>query len=133
MEFKLIMSFNTILQDLLVENNTNLELQAPPYSENMDMKLKIKATFTCLIKSLKLKHRISSLIFAFHLGKLIESKELTKRDCRKIISEHFWIIAIRTYYIFEVNPNQIYATTETTTAMIRKLSQQEFRRLTLEL
>jgi hypothetical protein len=73
------------------------------------------------------------LIFAFYLEKLIKSKEISKKDCRKIISEHFWIIAIRTYYIFEVNPAQIYATIETSTAMIRRLSQLEFRKLTLEL
>ena len=127
------MSFNIILQDLLVENNINSELQTPPYDNNMDIKSKVKTTFTCLLRSLKLKHQTSSLIFAFYLGKLIESKEISKRDCRKIISEHFWIIAIRTYYIFEVNPAQIYATIETSTAMIRRLSQLEFRKLTLEL
>ena len=127
------MSFTLILQDLLTENNSEVQLQSPPYDDNMDVKLKMKLTYNCLLRVSKLGHRVSSLIFAFYLGKLIESKELSKKNCRQIISEHFWIIAIRTYYIFETRPQQMYATTDTSTTIIRHLKQTEFRKLTLEL
>ena len=117
--------YNTIFQDLLEENNTQLNMQDTPYSGEMDYRTK-------LIRALRLKQRISSLIFAYFLGQLIEKRETTRRVIKQIISEHYYIIAIRTYYIFEVNPVQIYATKEMTINMIRKLKQKEFTQLTLK-
>ncbi len=124
--------YNTIFQDLLEENNMQLNMQNTPYSGEMDYRIKIELTYECLIRALRLKQRISSLIFAYFLGQLIEKKETSKRVIKQIISEHYYIIAIRTYYIFEVNPVQIYATKEMTINMIRKLKQKEFAQLTLE-
>jgi len=124
--------YNIIFQDLLEENNTQLNMQNTPYSGEMDYRIKIELTYECLIRALRLKQRISSLIFAYFLGQLIEKKETSKRVIKQIISEHYYIIAIRTYYIFEVNPVQIYATKEMTINMIRKLKQKEFAQLTLE-
>jgi len=124
--------YNTIFQDLLEENNTQLNMQDTPYSGEMDYRTKIELTYECLIRALRLKQRISSLIFAYFLGQLIEKRETSRRVIKQIISEHYYIIAIRTYYIFEVNPVQIYATKEMTINMIRKLKQKEFTQLTLE-
>jgi len=124
--------YNTIFQDLLEENNTQLNMQDTPYSGEMDYRTKIKLTYECLIRALRLKQRISSLIFAYFLCQLIEKRETSRRVIKQIISEHYYIIAIRTYYIFEVNPVQIYATKEMTINMIRKLKQKEFTQLTLE-
>ena len=124
--------YNTIFQDLLEENNTQLNMQDTPYSGKMDYRTKIELTYECLIRALRLKQRISSLIFAYFLCQLIEKRETSRRVIKQIILEHYYIIAIRTYYIFEVNPVQIYATKEMTINMIRKLKQKEFTQLTVE-
>ena len=80
----------------------------------------------------KAKNFIINICLFQFLGQLIEKRETTRRVIKQIISEHYYIIAIRTYYIFEVNPVQIYATKEMTINMIRKLKQKEFTQLTVE-
>jgi len=70
--------YNIIFQDLLEENNTQLNMQNTPYSSEMDYRIKIELTYECLIRALRLKQRISSLIFAYFLGQLIEKKETSK-------------------------------------------------------
>ena len=99
----------------------------------MIQKVKVQRTFTYLTRALRLKQRISSLFYAYYLGQIIVKGEITKKEVRKIISEHYYIIAIRTFYIFEFNPSQIYCTRETSVGMIRKLGQKEFKKLTLKL
>lgn len=125
--------YNVILQDLFSENESDQQLQPPPYNEDMPMKEKIEITYNCFMRARRLKQRIPSLIFAYYLGQLIETRDWSKRQCKQIVSEYFYTIAIRVYYIFEVNPLQIYATKLTTIAMVRKLKQGEFKSLTLEL
>ena len=125
-------SYNIVLQDLLNDEENNFTMPLPPYSEEMNNRERIEITYNCLLRSQRLKQRTSALIFAYYLGQLIEKREVSKRICKQIMSDHFYIIAIRTYYIFEVNPIQIYVTKNTTTAMIRKLKLHEFKKLTLE-
>ena len=122
----------TILQDLIEEEETQ-ELQAPPYSEEMEVQEKIKVTYQYFLRARRLKQRIPFLIFAYFLGQLIEANDISKRKCKQIVTDHYYHIAVRTYYIFEVKPAQIYVTKNTSIPMIRKLKQSEFKQLTLEL
>ncbi len=124
--------YEIILQDLIENDHTQHNMQDTPYTLDVDHRIKIEITYECLVRALRLKQRISSLIFAYFLGQLIEKRQIAKRVIKQIISEHYYIIAIRTYYIFEINPVQIYATKNTTINMIRKLKQKDFKQLTLE-
>ena len=124
--------YDIILQDLTAEMETSYYMQDTPYSIEMEAKIKIEITYECLLRAQRLRQRISSLVFAYFLGQLIEKRELSKRIIKQIVSEHYFAIAIRTYYIFELNPVQIYATKRMSTIMIRKLKQREFNRLTIE-
>src|SRR5271154_3498286 len=117
-------AFQLISQDLCEENNLQQTLQDPPYLDELDFGEKIKITYDCLLRAIRLKQRISSLIFAYFLGQLIERKELSKCIMKQIITEHYYIIAVKTYYIFEINPQQIYATKFMSTSLIRKLHQE---------
>jgi hypothetical protein len=121
--------YDLILQDLAIEVETRPILQEVPYTSTMEMCLKMKVTYECLLRSIKLKHRISTLVFAFFLGQLIEKRELSKRKIRTIMSEHYYIIAVRTYYIFEVDPTQIYNTKVIILTLIRHLRQQDISNL----
>ncbi|PKY35139.1 hypothetical protein RhiirB3_455558 [Rhizophagus irregularis] len=98
--------YEIVLQDLLIEGNNSHELQDEPYSDEMDDKTKIH---------------------------LIEQKELTKKQIRQIVSEHYYWISVRVYYIFETNPIQIYRTVNTTVNLIRSLKQNEIKQLVLKI
>ncbi|GET62779.1 hypothetical protein RIR_jg36099.t1 [Rhizophagus irregularis DAOM 181602=DAOM 197198] len=98
--------YEIVLQDLLIEGNSSHELQDEPYSDEMEDKTKIH---------------------------LIEQKELTKKQVRQIVSEHYYWISVRVYYIFETSPTQIYCTINTTVNLIRSLKQNEIKQLVLEI
>ena len=125
--------YDIILQDLFVENEMSMEMQATPYSDNMEEKNKLEITFWCLLRAQRLRQRIPALIFAYFLGQLIENGDNSKRNVKRVITEHYYTVAVRTYYIFEANPVQIYATKNMSITMVRKLKQKEFKRLTVEL
>ena len=126
-------SYRTILQDLAEEVNLQQTMQDTPYTTNMTNQEKINMTYQCLLRAVRLKQRISTLIFAYFLGQLIEKKELSKRKIKQIVTEHYYVIAIRTFYIFEFNPQQIYVTKIMNIGNIRKLIQHEFKQLVIEI
>ncbi|PKY33541.1 hypothetical protein RhiirB3_452524 [Rhizophagus irregularis] len=125
--------YKIVLQDLLIEGNSSRELQDEPYSDEMDDKTKIHVTYRCLLRAQQLKQRIPALVFAYFLGQLIEQKELTKKQVRQIVSEHYYWISVRVYYIFETSPTQIYCTVNTTVNLIRFLKQNEIKQLVLKI
>jgi len=125
--------YNVIIQDLLERGNISQDLPQRPYADDQDEKVKIQLLNLCILRAQKLKQRKFALVYAYYLGQCIEMKELSKKDIRKIISEYFYIIAVRTFYLFEFNPEQIFNTRKTTCNMIRKLKQEEFSRLIMEI
>ncbi|CAG8766170.1 14511_t:CDS:1, partial [Rhizophagus irregularis] len=46
-----------------------------------------------------------------------------------MVSEHYYWISVRVYYIFETSPTQIYRTVNTTVNLIRSLKQNEIKQL----
>lgn len=125
--------YEIVLQDLLKEETEDHIMQETPYTSEMDCLTKIQVTYRCLLRAQRFKQRKSALVFAYFIGQLIETKELSKRQVRRIITEHFYVISVRTYYIFEVKPTQIYSTERTTINTIMYLKQSEVRKLVLEL
>jgi len=125
--------YKIILHDLTSNLIGQHPLKKPPYDENADMKTKVQVTHRYLLRAQRLKQRRSALIFAYFLGRLIESRELTKKEVKEMVSEHFYILAVRTFYIFEVTPAQIYATQTTSVNYIRRLKQEEVMKLALEI
>ena len=58
---------------------------------------------------------------------------MTKKQIRQIVSEHYYFMSVRVYYIVETNPIQIYYTIGTTVNLIRFLKQHELKKLVLEI
>ena len=110
--------FNLILQDLLSTDDLLTELPGIPYPDNVTVETKVDILYGYLLRARKIKQRISSLIYAYLIGQIITSRETTKTKIREIISEHFYIVSLRTYYIFEAEPRKIYNTKYTSIAMI---------------
>ena len=69
----------------------------------------------------------------YYLGHFLEVEIRDNTRCGQFIQQlsiHFWTIAIRAYYIFEVSGvEQIMRTTQTTPTMIRKLNTAEYKDL----
>ncbi|PKC07814.1 hypothetical protein RhiirA5_417732 [Rhizophagus irregularis] len=102
-----MMLYEIVLQDLLIEGNSSHKLQDEPYSDEIDDKTKIHVIYRYLLRAQRLKRQIPALVFAYFLRQLIEQKELTKKQVRQIVSEHYYWISVRVYYIFETNPIQV--------------------------
>ena len=97
-------SYQIIVNDLMEAEENNQLFSETPYLTEMSYKEKLNVTYDCLKRAVRLKQRISSLVFSYFLGQLIENKESSKREIKQIVTEHYYIIAIRTYYLFEFNP-----------------------------
>jgi hypothetical protein len=106
--------YEIILQDLLRKETEDHTMQEVPYTSKMDYLTKIQVTYWCLLRAQRFKQRKSALVFAYFIGQFIETKELSKRQVWQVITEHFYVITVHTYYIFEVKPTQIYNTEQTT-------------------
>ena len=125
--------YETICRDLSSEDENHLELSAPPYTNEMDAYGKFSLTYRCLLRAQRLKQRKRSLTYAFYLGKLIETNEISTKEAKKLISDHYYQTSIRTYYIFETNSGLIESSQETTLTIICRLTSNEYRSLTLEI
>ena len=79
------------------------------------------------------RDRINALIFAFYLGELIEVDEQIQKIAKKKLSQHYYTAVVRTFYIFEVCPEQIARTRTITLANIRRLTASEYRLVLPEL
>ena len=116
-----------------MEEMTNQTFSEMLYINELDYMEKLSVTYSSLKRAVRLKQRIPSLVYAYFLGQLIESTESSKREIKRVVSEHYYIIAIRTYYLFEFNPQHIYNTKLMTIMNVRKLKQEEFKQLVIEL
>src|SRR6185437_3442512 len=115
--------YETICCDLSSEDENHLELSAPPYTNEMDAYGKFLLTYHyLLLRAQRLKQRKKSLTYAFYLKKLIETNEISTKEAKKLISDHYYQTSIRTYYIFETNPGLIESSQETTLTIIRRLT-----------
>ena len=86
--------YETICRDLSSEEENHLELSTPPYTNEMDVYGKFSLTYRCLLRAQRLKQRKRSLTYAFYLGKLIETNEISTKETKKLISDHYYQTSI---------------------------------------
>src|SRR5579859_153868 len=130
---KMSHSYQIIVNDLMEAEENNQTFPVTPYLTEMSYTEKLNVTYDYLKRAVRLKQCISSLVFSYFLGQLIENKVSSKREIKQIVTEHYYIISIRVYYLFEFNSQQIYATKMMTIMNVRKLKQDEFKQLVIEL
>ena len=82
-----------------------------------------------MIRSAKLHQRISTLTYAFYLGMLINTCDISKHLIRQNVTPYYRRAAERTYFIFEDNLSQIYRTKFTTLFLIERLKTVEYQTL----
>ena len=59
-----------------------LEFSLPPYNNNADKNTKLSITYRCLLRAKRLKQRKKILIYAYYLGKLIKTYEVTAKEAK---------------------------------------------------
>jgi hypothetical protein len=128
--------FTIILEDLTEVEPLEIEVIPPPYDETMDLIDQVRQAYRVLQRSIRIGNRIEILINAFYLGKALEASSYSRPQqafCRSLLTEHFKVMATRTYYIFEfLGPEQIMRTKKTTASMIRTLPAKDFKKLVME-
>ena len=125
--------YEIICQDLSLEMDNSLELSPAPYTDEIDERAKVSLTYRCLLRAQRLKQQKRSLVYTFHLRKLIEVNEFSAKEMKRLLTDHYYIVAIRTYYIFETNPCLIELSQNTSLTTICKLSSSEYRSLVIEI
>lgn len=124
--------YNTIYADLIIETPSNVDILSMPNVNNLSERKQIETLQQFISRSNNRKNRKQTLLYTYYLGQLMEtSPELSKMG-RRILSRHYYVTAIRTYYIFEFNPEQIMRTQNTTLGTIRKLKKEEYMSLLSE-
>ena len=107
-----------------------------PYDAAKGFSSNIRHLYRMIRWSLITGDRISVLVNAYYLGQILETKLNTPRERRKyrrILTEHYNTASIRIYSLFSiVGIQQIYRTQRTSLWMYRRITQNEFVRLTQE-
>ena len=124
---------NTIYNDIIAEEPAEAEILSPPYIDNLSDRAKIDALHRFLLRAIKRRHRKQTLTYAYYLGQMIENDPVIGKYARRIVSEHYFVTSVRTYYIFETCPQQIERTQVTTLNMIRRLRVDEYTSLVSEI
>jgi hypothetical protein len=128
-------SHQSILEDLLQTFPTEVVIYPPPYERYLSFKDKFSMTQKAIERSKRLNNRILHLTNIYYMGQLLETevKDTAERDYyARQLSEHYRIISVRTYYIFEVpGVEQLMRTTRTTSTMVRSISLSEYQDLVI--
>lgn len=92
---------------------------------------KLETVRRLLKRSLELKCRISALVNAYYLGKLLNQAEgvSKKYKLKKKLTTHYAVMAEYTYDIFEPNPYQILQTSLIDVQKIKKLKRKQVLQL----
>jgi hypothetical protein len=103
----------------------------PPYENDQENIIKISITYHYLLRTLRRRNRIESLVYAYYLGSILDTLPRDQlRSARRIVSRHYYVTSIRTYYIFEhYGVEQVYRSTFTYLGAVRRLTDDEYRSL----
>ena len=83
-----------------------------PYEEEQEDKQKLKLAYQALRKSIKRKDRLSALINAYFLGKVLNDVESPRQEyqLKKKLTSHYITMAENAYILFEFDLTQLLQT-----------------------
>ena len=100
-----------------------------PYGSNDTYKDKVDKTYRLLMRAASLRQRQRTLIYAFYLGELLGSFDISKRqksEAKQWVSSYYFSTSVRMFHIFEADILQIYRTKQLTLTNIARLSRDEY-------
>lgn len=108
----------------------------PPYTVTAGLEEKFDLINAAIERAKRIDDRILMLVNIYYSGHFSEVKIWDNTRCGQFLQQlslHFWMIAIRTYYIFKISGvEQIMRMIHLTTTMIWKLSTAEYKDLVLK-
>lgn len=122
-------NFDDIFDDLWEDLPEVVDLMPPPNLDGLDSTMKVYAMMRLIKRALRVKNRKLALMNAFYLGRMIEEDDIVRAIARRKLTIYYFTAAIRTYYIFEECPEQIFRTRNTTLKKIKDLKSYEYGRL----
>ncbi len=107
-----LLTVEEIQAELLEVTPLNPEPLIPPYEEGQEDKQKLKLAYQALRRSIKRKDRLSALINAYFLGKVLNNVEGPRQEyiLKKELTSHYITMAENAYILFEFDPTQIFRT-----------------------
>ena len=99
----------------------------PPYEEGQEDKQKLKLAYQALRRSIKRKDRLSALINAYFLGKVLNNVEGPRQEyiLKKELTSHYITMAENAYILFEFDPTQIFRTVNLDIRDIRRMKKKD--------
>lgn len=128
-------AYESILEDLRTLVPGEISNCPPPYDDQSSISERFNTLQDAIVRSRRLGHRTLQLVNLYYMGKLLE-KELDgvqRSQYVKQLSDHYRVISVRMYYMFEpFGVQQIARTTRITPTMIRELKQHEYQELVVQ-
>src|SRR5436305_11579066 len=108
-----LLTLEEIQTELLEIFSTNPRPLLPPYEEGQGNKQKLKLAYQSLRRSIKRKDRLTAVVNAYLLGKVLNETEGPRQEyqLKRELTSYYITIAENAYILFEVNPIQILCTT----------------------
>jgi hypothetical protein len=122
--------------DLIMTGAHTIQLIESPYSPTEEWLVAMNKAYNATRRASQRKKRLNALIYAFYMGKLIESS-VTPREKwmefvqQKSISNETFIYngVTRVYKLFVTNTDQIYRTQHMTLRKIAKLNKRQYNEI----
>ncbi|CAG8795389.1 13983_t:CDS:1, partial [Dentiscutata erythropus] len=105
----------------------------PLFAETYDLVESVDTTRTALLRAIRLKNRIETLVFAYFLGMLFVTATPTQQGAiQRQVTQHYYRAARRVYNVFApLGVQQIYSTTMVTFNTFRLLLNEDIQQLVL--
>ena len=107
-----LLTLEEIQAELLAVVPLNPGPLVSPYEEGLENKQKVKFAYQALKRSIKRKDRMTALINAYFLGKVLNETEGPRQEyqLKKELTAHYITMAENAYILFEIDPVQILRT-----------------------
>ncbi|SRR6266480_347580 len=117
-----LLTLEEIQTELLEIFPTNAGPLIPPYEEGQGNKQKLKLAYQSLRRSIKRKDRLTALVNAYFLGKVLNETEGPRQEyqLKRELTSHYITMAENAYILFDVDPIQILRTTKLDIRDIRR-------------
>src|SRR5947199_3464652 len=108
-----LLTLEEIQTELLEIFSTNSGPLILPYEEGQGNKQKLKLAYQSLRRSIKRKDRLTALVNAYFLGKVLNKTEGPRQEyqLKRELTSYYITMAENAYILFEVNSIQILRTT----------------------
>lgn len=122
--------------DLIMSGAHPVQSIECPYLNNENWETAMDKVYLATLRASQRKQRINALIYAFYMGKLIDSSVTPREKWLEYVQQksiknakYMYLGAVRVYQLFAFDVGQIYRTQHMTLRKLTRLKNQEFKAL----